>query len=335
MDRWAALIHGSDFKYQFCALLFVRMRNEGRAFKQACTVKGLRKFDFVVEYSDENCRKYHIFVHLKSTTTQRITMQQLLASKGDFSLRKYYESYTQIEQKFNCGELRVKMDCSIDDSLFVIYTNANIASDLQSNKATDFGGENLLMTGGSVLQFNEKKHRAIYGYLQDLPKHREFLSRFRIFYSQADEKQMDCHIKRELKQSMDLRDSELDIAYMRFLDAMKEWCQLKNYVLKDTNCRKIDPLGKTAETLRNFRKKRAGSGNPNLRNSVANRIIIIPGATTHGGLGLQSGRRRSAMLVPTLTDRGVSRGQRNDSPRPFFSVHETGIRYLFIRQLLN
>jgi hypothetical protein len=61
----------------------------------------------------------------------------------------------------------------------------------------------------------------------------------------------------------------------------------------------------------------------------------IPGATTHGGLGLQSSRYRSAKLVPTLTDRGVSRGQRNDSPRPFISVHKTGIRYLFIRQLLN
>ena len=31
----------------------------------------------------------------------------------------------------------------------------------------------------------------------------------------------------------------------------------------------------------------------------------------------QSGRRRSAKLVPTFADRGVSRGQRNGSPRPF------------------
>ena len=30
----------------------------------------------------------------------------------------------------------------------------------------------------------------------------------------------------------------------------------------------------------------------------------------------QSGRRRSAKLVPTLADRGVSRGQRNGSPQP-------------------
>ena len=30
----------------------------------------------------------------------------------------------------------------------------------------------------------------------------------------------------------------------------------------------------------------------------------------------QSGRRRSAKLVPTFAGRGVSRGQRNGSPRP-------------------
>jgi len=40
------------------------------------------------------------------------------------------------------------------------------------------------------------------------------------------------------------------------------------------------------------------------------------GATTLQGLGRQSGRRRSAKLVPTFADRGVSRGQHNESPRP-------------------
>ena len=38
----------------------------------------------------------------------------------------------------------------------------------------------------------------------------------------------------------------------------------------------------------------------------------------------QSGRRPSAKLVPTFTDRGVSRGQRNGSPRPLISVFCTG-----------
>ena len=40
-------------------------------------------------------------------------------------------------------------------------------------------------------------------------------------------------------------------------------------------------------------------------------------ALVRRSVGRQSGRRRSAKLVPTLADRGVSRGQRNGSPRPF------------------
>jgi len=106
------------------------------------------------------------------------------------------------------------------------------------------------MTGGSVLQFNEKDHAAIYKHLKQLPKYREFLSRFRIFYSQADEKEMDCHIKSELKEIMNLPGSELDINYMCFIDIMKDWWQHEEYFLKDTNSRDKDPLRKTSERVK-------------------------------------------------------------------------------------
>ena len=43
----------------------------------------------------------------------------------------------------------------------------------------------------------------------------------------------------------------------------------------------------------------------------------------------QSGRRRLAKLVPTFADRGVSRGQRNESPQPLISVFQTWSRYFF------
>jgi hypothetical protein len=253
-DNWAALKPGLSLNYKFCALVFLRIKNNGRKFKLASNVKGLGKFDdVVVEYSDDNSRKSHIFVQLKSKTTQPITTQQLLSDKGDFSLRRYYKSYIRIERKFNRGKLGLKIDGNIDDCLFILYTNAGVTPELIPNKVTNTGEKKLLMTGGSVLQFNEEEHRTIYGYLQDLPKLREFLRRFKIFYSQADEKQMNRHIKRELKQIMDLPDSELDKAYMRFLDVMKEWCQYKNFVLKDTNSSKNDPLQKTAQGLRTVR----------------------------------------------------------------------------------
>jgi hypothetical protein len=221
-------------------------------------VKGFGAFDDVVlEYLNDNGSKKHIFLQLKSKVKQRITMQQLLAGKGDFSLSKYYESYIQVEKKFNCSG-GVKLEGSIDDSLYILYTNADVASDLKSNKVTDIGEEEFLMAGGSVLQFNEVEHKAIYEHLQKLPKHREFLSRFRIFYSQAEEKEMDRHeekemdrhIKSELKQIMKLPESELEITYMCFIDIMKEWWQHKNFFLKNINSRKNDPLRKTSEKVK-------------------------------------------------------------------------------------
>ena len=212
-------------------------------------MKGHGKFDDVfVEYLDNNSRKKHIFVQLKSKIKRTIKMEDLLEIKGDFSLRKYCESYIEIGKKFNCSG-GVKLGGSIDESLFILYTNADVASDLQTNKVVDISEEKFLMTGGSVLQFNKQDHRAIYYHLQKIPKHGEFLSRFRIFYSQADEKEMDWHIKSELQQIMKLPESELDIACMCFIDIMKEWWQREKFFLKDINSRKNDPLQKTSEKV--------------------------------------------------------------------------------------
>ena len=55
------------------------------------------------------------------------------------------------------------------------------------------------------------------------------------------------------------------------------------------------------------------------------------GAKALQGLGRQSGRRRSAKLVPTFADRGVSRGQRNGYPRPLISVYRTWIATYLIQ----
>ena len=46
---------------------------------------------------------------------------------------------------------------------------------------------------------------------------------------------------------------------------------------------------------------------------------------------LKSGRRRSAKLVPTFADRGVSCGQRNGSPQPLISVFLDRSRYFLFK----
>jgi hypothetical protein len=55
------------------------------------------------------------------------------------------------------------------------------------------------------------------------------------------------------------------------------------------------------------------------------------GATALQGFGRQRGLRRSAKLVPTYANRGMSCGQRNGSPRPLISVYRTWIATYFIQ----
>ena len=64
---------------------------------------------------------------------------------------------------------------------------------------------------------------------------------------------------------------------------------------------------------------------------VGNNKFNSSGATALQGFGRQSSRRRSANLVPTFADRGVSRGQRNGSPQPIISVYRTWIATYFIQ----
>ena len=66
-DKGSAQIHGQIFEYKVCALVFLRATNKGYKFKLASNMEGYGKFDdVVVEYQDDNCRKKHIFLQLKS-----------------------------------------------------------------------------------------------------------------------------------------------------------------------------------------------------------------------------------------------------------------------------
>jgi hypothetical protein len=206
------------------------------------------KFDDVVlDYLNENDRKSQIFLQLNSKLGQEITLQQLFAEKGNFSLRKYCETYTELE-KFSCSN-GVKKTSMADEHMFIIYTNATFDQKLKCTKVTDFSRAEFLMTGTSVLQFNEEEHKAIYEHLHHLPKHREFLSRLWIFYSQANEEEMDWHIKRELQQSMKIPENELDLTYKVFLPIIQNWWQNNNYFLKETNSNEQDPLQQTSEKV--------------------------------------------------------------------------------------
>jgi len=238
-------------EYKFCALVFLRAQNKPYTFKLASNRDGYGVFgEVTLEYLVENSRTAHFFVQVKREPGQCVTMRQLLAEKGRFSLRKYYKSYEKIENKFTCIEEEVKLEGSIDESLFIVYTNADVEETLKSNNITDIGEEKFLMTEGSVLKFNEQDHPAIYEHLQGLPKHREFLRRFRIIYSQPNEEEIDGHIKSELQRDRELTESELDKTYMCFIKSMKKWWKRGDFFLKDTNSRENVFLRQTSEEVK-------------------------------------------------------------------------------------
>ena len=242
-------IKGYAFEFKLCGLAYLRAKEKWRKFKLASNVDGHGAFDdILIEYINSKSSLSHIFVQLKSTKSERITLGKLKGNNKDFGLNKYYESYIDIEEKFNRTGESVKIDSGIDGRMFILYSNADIGHDVKSNKNIDVGEADFLLTGGSVLQFSKKKHKAIYEHLQNLPKYREFLRRFRIFYNQADEERMDSHIKPELQSIMNVSENILDLVYPCFIDFMKDWWQKYNYFLKD-NCKDEDPWLKTVKKV--------------------------------------------------------------------------------------
>ena len=192
--KGTSAIEGQIFEYKFCALTYIKAINEGLKFKLGCNVKGFGVFDDVVlEYLDASGKTSHLCVQLKWKERHNITEKQLLAESGDFSLFKHYESFEDIE-KFKSREQDEETKSSIDECLFIIYTNTDVEEGLKSYKCTELGQEKFLNTGGYVLKFSEDKHKDIYEHMKEKPRYREFLSRYRIMYKQANEKGMDHYI---------------------------------------------------------------------------------------------------------------------------------------------
>jgi hypothetical protein len=250
--KGTSAIEGQIFEYKVCALTFIKAINKGLEFKLGCNVEGFGVFDDVVlEYLDASGRTSHICVQLKRKERQRIAEKQLLAKSGDFSLIRHYESYTGIEKTFKSREQGDETKGSIDDCLFIIYTNADVEERLKSDTSAELGQEEFLNAGGYVLKFCEEKHKDIYEHMKEKPRYREFLSRYRIMYKQADEKRMDHYIIPPLQEILKFPDSERKSACQYFCDFVMGWWQKedKPYFLQDTNLKENDPLLKTSENV--------------------------------------------------------------------------------------
>jgi hypothetical protein len=249
--KGTSAIEGQTFEYKFCALTYIKAKNNELKFKLGCNVEGFGIFDDVVlEYVDVTGRTAHICVQLKRKETQTVTQKQLLDKSGDFSLIKHYESYIQIEEMFNSRQQDGETKGNVDDCLFIIYTNADVERRLKFENSTESGQEDFLNTGGTVLKFSEETHKAIYQHMKEKPRYREFLSKYRIMYLQANEKRIDQYIIPMLEKQLAFPEYERETACQHFCDFIKEWWQMKDtaYFL-GTNNLKNDPLQKTSEKL--------------------------------------------------------------------------------------
>jgi hypothetical protein len=253
--KGTSAIAGQMFEYKFCALTYIKAINEELKFKIACNIKGFGVFDDVVlEYVDASGRTSHICVQLKRKEKKHkhITEKHLLAESGDFSLIKHYESYMEVEKMFKNRGKGGETKGSIDECLFIIYTNADVKEGLKSDKLTEFGQEDFLNTGGYVLKLTEEKHKDIYEKMKEKPRYREFLSRYRIMYKQANEKGMDRYIIPPLQEKLKFPESERGLACQYFCDFIMGWWGEKDssYFLQETNLKENDPLIRTSEKVR-------------------------------------------------------------------------------------
>jgi ankyrin repeat protein len=103
-----------------------------------------------------------------------------------------------------------------------------------------------------VLKFSEETHKDIYQHLKEKPRYREFLSRYRLMYSQANEKQMDRYIIPPLQEKLELPDSEGESACQYFCNVIMGLWQEKDrsYFLTACNIKGNDALQKTSEKVR-------------------------------------------------------------------------------------
>jgi hypothetical protein len=118
---------------------------------------------------------------------------------------------------------------SIDECLFTIYTNADVDVQLKCDKSTEFDQEEFLNTGGYVLKFTEETCKDIYKHVKEKSRYREFLSRYRIIYKEANERILEVFIIPQMQEKLELPESERESTCQYFCDFTVSWWQKKNY----------------------------------------------------------------------------------------------------------
>ncbi|XP_023706645.1 uncharacterized protein LOC111863996 isoform X2 [Cryptotermes secundus] len=169
---------GQDFEAQTAALLFARGINTGQGFHLAVNMEAGGKFDDIV-FTLYGERKKTVFMQLKHKrkTEKKITKEQLLQviGKGDFSLPKYCASYCQIKK--NWGKNKDLEFCgSIEDSAFIIYTNAEMSDIPRGSSDCSSGWPVFVKSEGQCFRLTKDVHKVFYDFFENLPIYKDLVN---------------------------------------------------------------------------------------------------------------------------------------------------------------
>jgi hypothetical protein len=157
----------------------------------------------------------------------------------------------ETEELFNSRDQGDKTNVRIDECLFIIYINADVKEGLKSDKSTELDQEEFFSTGGYVLKFSQETRRHLRAH-EEKTRYCEFLSRYRIMYKQANEKDLDGFVIPPLQEKLQFPDSEREQACQYFGYFLMGWWQkeINSYFLKETNLKENGPLQTTSEKVR-------------------------------------------------------------------------------------
>ncbi|KAL1516139.1 hypothetical protein ABEB36_000060 [Hypothenemus hampei] len=116
-------LHGNIYQLKLQMLFLKRVLDKGYEFNLGTEVEDAEKFDDIYKRKDESGKNEIRFVQAKhkQDESKRITAHNLSTDKGDdFSLQKYFISYSKIKKKYGFNKSEFKD--------FIIYTNIKFDS---------------------------------------------------------------------------------------------------------------------------------------------------------------------------------------------------------------
>ncbi|KAJ9597223.1 hypothetical protein L9F63_011897 [Diploptera punctata] len=214
--------------------------------------------DIVFAFSNLKDPSVCIFLQLKKKSNAKVRCDNLLSDskKNDFNLKKLYEAYIKIEEKFNSSNDLFSIDVKFENCIFVLFTTADVDNKyLKLNDNVQFGREEIVCTRkGCFLRLNEQEHKEIYEKLADLPKLKQFLNKFVIMYNQASGKELNCLISKEINKFVDLTEEEKELAFNKFHNLIYDWWKEVDKPIYLTNEQNADnPLKQTSDHINDMR----------------------------------------------------------------------------------